>query len=186
MRHLREKDGIEEDTAPLLQELKNALKKAQSESIHTKETLIPEQTPKVTISPPGEVKQTPKITVSPPGQAKQTPPGVTASPPKKAKQIYGKKEPAPEEAGPEPMDTARTPGIDTTVIDRVTDLACEMVMIRNRLLNLSEYFKQKYSDDCEGEALLETVSFLDRVTSDLQLAVMKMRMQPITPAVIQT
>jgi two-component system chemotaxis sensor kinase CheA len=36
-----------------------------------------------------------------------------------------------------------------------------------------------HSGDENVESLLETTSFLDRVTSDLQLAVMKIRMQPI-------
>jgi two-component system chemotaxis sensor kinase CheA len=69
--------------------------------------------------------------------------------------------------------------VDVERLDKVMDLAGEVVLVRNRLLNLSHYFDQKYSGDSQSEVLMETVSFLDRVTSDMQLAVMKMRMQPI-------
>ncbi|MFZ5997495.1 MAG: chemotaxis protein CheA, partial [Nitrospirota bacterium] len=59
------------------------------------------------------------------------------------------------------------------------DLAGEIVLARNRLLNLAAKLDLSYADDPAVESLLETTGFLDRVTSDLQLAVMKMRMQPI-------
>jgi two-component system chemotaxis sensor kinase CheA len=69
--------------------------------------------------------------------------------------------------------------VDVERLDKVMDLAGEVVLVRNRLLNLSHYFDQSYSGDTQSEVLMETVTFLDRVTSDMQLAVMKMRMQPI-------
>jgi two-component system chemotaxis sensor kinase CheA len=69
--------------------------------------------------------------------------------------------------------------VDVTRIDKVMDLAGEIVLARNRLLNLSLKLDNSYSGDSNVESLNETISFLDRVTSDLQLAVMKMRMQPI-------
>jgi two-component system chemotaxis sensor kinase CheA len=69
--------------------------------------------------------------------------------------------------------------VDVERIDKVMDLAGEVVLVRNRLLNLSQYFDQKYNNDAQSESLTETVSFLDRVTSDMQLAVMRIRMQPI-------
>jgi two-component system, chemotaxis family, sensor kinase CheA len=46
-------------------------------------------------------------------------------------------------------------------------------------LNIVNYLETKYTDDPHVENLFETVSFLDLVTSDMQIAVMKMRMQPI-------
>ena len=69
--------------------------------------------------------------------------------------------------------------VDVERIDKVMDLAGEVVLVRNRLLNLSTYFDQKYNNDPQSESLTETVSFLDRVTSEMQLAVMRIRMQPI-------
>ncbi len=69
--------------------------------------------------------------------------------------------------------------VDVVRIDKVMDLAGEIVLARNRLLNLANKLETKYSGDENVESLIETTSFLDRVTSDLQLAVMKMRMQPL-------
>lgn len=69
--------------------------------------------------------------------------------------------------------------VDVERIDKVMDLAGEIVLARNRLLNLSNKLEAKYAGDEHIEGLLETTAFLDRVTSDLQLAVMKMRMQPL-------
>lgn len=69
--------------------------------------------------------------------------------------------------------------VDVERIDKVMDLAGEIVLARNRLLNLSNKLEAKYAGDEHVEGLIETTSFLDRVTSDLQLAVMKMRMQPL-------
>ncbi|WP_353683458.1 chemotaxis protein CheA [Thermodesulfovibrio sp. 3907-1M] len=69
--------------------------------------------------------------------------------------------------------------VDVERIDKVMDLAGEIVLARNRLLNLSNKLEAKYAGDEHIEGLIETTAFLDRVTSDLQLAVMKMRMQPL-------
>ncbi len=69
--------------------------------------------------------------------------------------------------------------VDVERIDKVMDLAGEIVLARNRLLNLAAKLESKYGGDDHVEGLVESVSFLDRVTSDLQLAVMKMRMQPL-------
>ncbi len=64
-------------------------------------------------------------------------------------------------------------------IDHVMNLTGEVVLIRNRLLNLAGSLEHRYSSDQQMENLLEAVSFLDLLTSDMQLAVMKMRMQPL-------
>jgi len=62
---------------------------------------------------------------------------------------------------------------------KLSALTGEVVLVRNRLLNIVNYLETKYTDDPHVENLFETVSFLDLVTSDMQIAVMKMRMQPI-------
>lgn len=100
-----------------------------------------------------------------------------------------KKESAVSQPKPEPQPVAEqitkdkevvsTLRVDVSRIDKVMDLAGEIVLVRNRLLNLASKLELKYSGDSHVESLLETTGFFDRVTSDLQLAVMKMRMQPI-------
>lgn len=76
-------------------------------------------------------------------------------------------------------ESVQTLRVDISRIDKVMDLTGEVVLVRNRLLNIVNYLETKYSDDPYIESLFETVSFLDLVTSDMQLAVMKMRMQPL-------
>lgn len=61
--------------------------------------------------------------------------------------------------------------VDTQRLDAIMNLVGELVLVRNRLKNL----KSLTGD----EQLAATVTNLDVVTADLQLAVMKTRMQPI-------
>jgi two-component system chemotaxis sensor kinase CheA len=69
--------------------------------------------------------------------------------------------------------------VDIGRIDKVMDLTGEVVLARNRLLNLIATISTQYADDPAVGNVMETVSFLDLVTSDLQLSVMKMRMQAL-------
>ncbi len=80
---------------------------------------------------------------------------------------------------PEKRECHQTLRVDINKLDKVMDLTGEVVLVRNRLLNIVNYLEMKYSDDPVVHNLFETVSFLDLVTSDMQIAVMKMRMQPI-------
>jgi two-component system chemotaxis sensor kinase CheA len=79
----------------------------------------------------------------------------------------------------EKKESLQTLRVDIGRIDNVMDLTGEVVLVRNRLLNIVNYLETKYADDPHVESLFETVAFLDLVTSDMQLAVMRMRMQPI-------
>ena len=68
-----------------------------------------------------------------------------------------------------PKDT--TVRVETETLDRIMNMVGELVLIRNRLLNLQA--------GIGNEAITHTVANLDVVTSDLQMAAMKTRMQPI-------
>ena len=61
--------------------------------------------------------------------------------------------------------------VETATLDRIMNMVGELVLIRNRLLNLESVVG--------NEAVTQTVANLDVVTSDLQTAAMKTRMQPI-------
>ena len=87
--------------------------------------------------------------------------------------------------GPKPSP-ARTPEIKETTIrvdidrlDNVMNLVGELVLARNRLFNISSKLEMKYAGDDLSSALAQVVSNLNLVTTDLQLAVMKTRMQPV-------
>ncbi len=169
--HIKSKDGIEEDTAPLVQELEVALKTALAGGDSVKEINPP--------SPPlaneeqnggkGEIGEL----------LDEVKPVKESSQAIKESSQTTKDASQSKDTSQTHKESAQTLRVDVDRIDKVMDLAGEVVLIRNRLLNLSNYFDQKYSNDPRTEDLTETVSFLDRVTSDMQLAVMKMRMQPI-------
>jgi len=83
--------------------------------------------------------------------------------PREAKAAAGKAKPNP------PGET--TVRVDTQRLDEIMNMVGELVLVRNRFKTL-----RAVHDD---EAMAKAVANLDVVTSDLQLAVMKTRMQPI-------
>jgi two-component system chemotaxis sensor kinase CheA len=80
--------------------------------------------------------------------------------------------PAPAAAAPPPAPAAETTvRVDTKRLDDIMNLVGELVLVRNRLATL----KASMGDGDVAKA----VANLDVVTADLQMAVMKTRMQPI-------
>ena len=76
--------------------------------------------------------------------------------------------PAARHAAPVAENTVR---VDTTRLDLLVNHAGELVLARNRLLSLAARHG--------SEALAEAAGELDRITDELQGAVMGMRMQPV-------
>ncbi|MCX4028942.1 chemotaxis protein CheA [Endozoicomonas sp. SM1973] len=107
---------------------------------------------------------------------KREPPAAAppASPPKppaaaEARQpAGGGGKPAPAKEAPAAEATVR---VDTARLDDIMNMVGELVLVRNRLVRLGN----KSGD----EVLSKAVANLDVVTGDLQLSVMKTRMQPI-------
>jgi two-component system chemotaxis sensor kinase CheA len=152
--HIKLKDGIEEDTSDLLRSLDSAMEMAAAGGIQEKVEVKVEVKEKAEEIMQPEPKPEPKHKPQPEPQ------------------------PVVEQITKE-REVVSTLRVDVSRIDKVMDLAGEIVLARNRLLNLAAKLDMSYSGDPHVESLLETTGFLDRVTSDLQLAVMKMRMQPI-------
>jgi two-component system chemotaxis sensor kinase CheA len=69
--------------------------------------------------------------------------------------------------------------VDINRLDNVMNLVGEMVLGRNRLLQLISKLESQYEDNETIGILNETASHINLITTDLQLAVMKTRMQPI-------
>ena len=69
--------------------------------------------------------------------------------------------------------------VDIERLDNVMNLVGELVLARNRLFNISSKLEIKYADDDLSSTLAQVVAGLNLVTTDLQLAVMKTRMQPV-------
>jgi two-component system chemotaxis sensor kinase CheA len=169
--HISAKDNVEENLSPLLSALDaviNSQEPADTEIDLKKEIGISSET----ASQPEEVKEiTPEIVGLPPQTAGSAAASAAPSPPAAAEELV-------QQVSKE-KEVVSTLRVDVTRIDKVMDLAGEIVLARNRIINLATKLEMTHSDDPNVESLLETTSFLDRVTSDLQLAVMKIRMQPI-------
>jgi two-component system chemotaxis sensor kinase CheA len=73
----------------------------------------------------------------------------------------------------------KTIRIDTDRLDDVMNLLGELVLERNRLLRIVKGFEEKYEDDDDVIPLSENGARMDLLTTDLQMAVMKTRMQPV-------
>lgn len=61
--------------------------------------------------------------------------------------------------------------VDTRLLDEIMNMVGELVLVRNRLIRLGA--------DNEGAELNKALGSLDMVTADLQMSVMKTRMQPV-------
>jgi two-component system, chemotaxis family, sensor kinase CheA len=154
--HIKNKDGEDEDTGPILAELDSILKRTVSCSDSAQEMPIPAAEP-----------------VS--DQVEQEEPDEQGVQAEKECVLQEEK----EKTHHDKKEHQQTLRVDIGKLDKVMDLTGEVVLVRNRLLNIVNYLETKYSDDPFVQNLFETVSFLDLVTSDMQVAVMKMRMQPI-------
>lgn len=69
--------------------------------------------------------------------------------------------------------------IDVDRIESLMDLSGELVLGRNRLTQISEVFDSNTEMKDNVRDLIETASQIDFVTSEIQSAVMKMRMVPV-------
>ena len=128
---------------------------------------------------PAPKKAEPPDAVSKPAAA--APAKAAAKPVAKAAAAKPAAPPAPAKAAEKSPDNARsgakTPTVETTVrvdtqrLDDIMNMVGELVLVRNRLATL----KATMAD----EELANAVGNLDVVTADLQLSVMKTRMQPV-------
>ena len=64
--------------------------------------------------------------------------------------------------------------VDTSRLDQIMNMVGELVLVRNRISRLGSD-----GGDSSGEEMTKAIANLDLVTADLQLSVMKTRMQPI-------
>jgi len=121
--------------------------------------------------------QAPKLSAPPEPTAPKAPPVQPVAKPTAPVQpvakpvTKAKTTPVKEKAPPKPVQGETTVRVDTKRLDQIMNMVGELVLVRNRLTSLGST-----KDD---EDLTKAVSNLDAVTTDLQGAVMKTRMQPI-------
>ncbi|MHB8422453.1 MAG: chemotaxis protein CheA [Leptospirales bacterium] len=78
-----------------------------------------------------------------------------------------------------PGEGDQTIRVETSRLDNVMNLVGELVLGRNRLVRLSSEHAGEENPVRQMKEIAEAVAQLSRVTTDLQLAVIKTRMQPI-------
>ncbi len=109
----------------------------------------------------------PKETPSTPVQATPEPEVIPAAKPKSKSAPKKSK----EGSTPSAIPAEATVRVDTKRLDDIMNMVGELVLVRNRLVTLEQ--------SLGSEEMSKAVSSLDVVTADLQMSVMKTRMQPI-------
>jgi two-component system chemotaxis sensor kinase CheA len=150
----KEGDATEVDTLPIRRKLELLL----SLTGETTQQTIPDPAPSV---PSQEAKAVPDPLPDPEGP------------------VTDQKSPAPAMATVETREADQTIRVDTVRLDQVMNLVGELVLGRNRLMKISSELEELDESQPSVRSLTETVAQLNLVTTDLQLAVMKTRMQPI-------
>ncbi|RZD18600.1 MAG: chemotaxis protein CheA [Candidatus Acididesulfobacter diazotrophicus] len=119
-------------------------------------------------------KQTPPLHLSPPSipaESKKT---------DSAAQVLSNIVPPQPQMHPTVSVSAETTiRVDVERLDNVMNLVGELVLSRNRIFNIASKLEFKYPEDEFTESLIQVVSNLNLITTDLQLAVMRTRMQPV-------
>jgi len=100
-------------------------------------------------------------------KAPAAPAPAAAKAPEKAKAAPAKSA-APAASKPTPENNVR---VDTRLLDKIMNMVGELVLVRNRLVRLGV--------TREDEEMAKALATLDMVTADLQMSVMKTRMQPV-------
>ena len=160
------------------EERKEGKEKAAEEHIGVK-TLSAEEIPEISaeeIMHPS-ASEAPPLSSAPSGKTPQ--PASVQQPASIQQPPVGKKPASAAAQAPPPELKETTIRVDIERLDNVMNLVGELVLARNRLFNISSKLEIKYADDDLSSALAQVVAGLNLVTTDLQLAVMKTRMQPV-------
>lgn len=186
LHHLKAKDGVAEDIDPTIAALDSALNAAigAGGGSPLQDTPPARVLDQACVEPHKQEEHTPaeeslKKEGGKPEAGRQEPPTPLPEPVRTSAAGEQAAPPAKMPSTLSAQEALQTLRVDVERVDKVMDLTGEMVLVRNRLLNIANYLESRYSDDQNVEHLLGTVAFLDLVTSDMQLAVMKMRMQPL-------
>ena len=111
------------------------------------------------------------------GGAAPAAPAAPATAPAAAAKPAGDGANAPAKAGANASD--QTIRVEVGRLDYLMNLVGELVLSKNRLLTIYNDVEERYDGEQFLEELNQVVSSLSLVTTDVQLAVMKTRMQPV-------
>ncbi len=163
-------DITEEEFDALLDQIhgKGQFDPTKVKSAPSKKAAAPKAKPKPTDTPIAEAKPADKAKAPAKPKAAATTETAPKPPPAKPETASATTAAAAKAAKPPAETTVR---VDTQRLDDIMNMVGELVLVRNRLATL----KATMND----EEVANAVGNLDVVTADLQLAVMKTRMQPI-------
>lgn len=144
-------------------EIERLLKKRQEADKARREELK-----KQGVAPKVQAPSTPQE--APKAAAPQTPKPAPQTAPKAAKK---------EDGSAPATNVEQTVRVDVRRLDHLMNLIGELVLGKNRLIRIYGDVEERYDGEKFLEELNQVVSSISSVTTDLQLAVMKTRMQPV-------
>jgi len=136
------------------------------DDIHGKGSFSADSGNKTAAKPKAESKEKPP--------AKATPPAIKETPIAASKDSTPAKDNKPVPAKDTKPAAETSVRVDTSRLDQIMNMVGELVLVRNRISRLGSE-----GGDASGEEMSKAIANLDLVTADLQLSVMKTRMQPI-------
>ncbi len=107
-------------------------------------------------------------------------PTPTASPAPQASVSVKKESPKAQSAKKAPSAPEQTIRVEVKRLDHLMNLIGELVLSKNRLLKIYDDVEERYEGEKFLEELNQVVSAVSLVTTDLQIAVMKTRMLPVS------
>ncbi|GAA8216472.1 chemotaxis histidine kinase/response regulator CheAY2 [Helicobacter pylori] len=146
-------------------EIERLLNKRQEADKERRAQKKQEAKPKQEVAPKAEISKT------------ETPKAETPKAPKTETKAKAKAD--TEENKAPSIGVEQTVRVDVRRLDHLMNLIGELVLGKNRLIRIYSDVEERYDGEKFLEELNQVVSSISAVTTDLQLAVMKTRMQPV-------
>ncbi|GAA9894711.1 chemotaxis histidine kinase/response regulator CheAY2 [Helicobacter pylori] len=156
-------------------EIERLLNKRQEADKERRAQKKQEAKPKQEVAPQTE---TPK-TETPKTETPKTETPKTETPKAPKTEIKTKAKADTEENKAPSIGVEQTVRVDVRRLDHLMNLIGELVLGKNRLIRIYSDVEERYDGEKFLEELNQVVSSISAVTTDLQLAVMKTRMQPV-------
>ena len=112
-------------------------------------------------------------------KAKNPPPPKPAAAPKPATPPPATKKVPAAGAASNPAAMEQTIRVEVKRLDQLMNLSGELVLSKNRLLTIYDELQERYDGEQFLDKLNQVANSLSIITTDIQLAVMKTRMQPV-------
>ncbi len=129
--------------------------------------------------PKQEEQAKPKQEVAPKTETPKTETPKTETPKAPKTETKAKAKADTEENKAPSIGVEQTVRVDVRRLDHLMNLIGELVLGKNRLIRIYSDVEERYDGEKFLEELNQVVSSISAVTTDLQLAVMKTRMQPV-------